>query len=904
MMVIADQLRRSSVRTVDGLISVGRGKLRETMFSRLQTKLTVLYAGLFAVALALVFLAVYGAVNDNARHVVKNDLTAGGAVFDRLRAIQSDQLGQAAAVLARDFGFRAAVATADKPTTQSALENLRGRFNLDLALLVGLDGQVISAGDAPPAAVAAELHHILADDDQASGVFTIGGVPYEAVATPVQSPTTVGWVVFAKKLDREQMAGLERLSAIPIDAMVLTRSANGMWEARTSATRAADTAPLSRFVTTALAGADGKTAELVTSDGRALALVKPLKSMNAGQPAVLLLRYPLARALAPYQSLLIVILLMSIAGMALLLIGSWLLARSLTRPISALEEAAQQLQQGQAVTVLVNSNDEIGRLSSSFNQMAATIRERETELSSTKAFIDGVVENLPAMVVVKDVNHRFVLINKAGEDLIGVNREDFLGKTDHDLFPPEQADFFVERDRAVLESGLLEVIADEPIQTRDNGLRYLQTKKIAINGEDGRPQYLVCISDDITERKIAAVALEAALVEAEAANRAKSSFLTNMSHEVRTPLNGLVGVAGMLQATGLNARQSDMVAIIETSAQILERVLSDVIDLAQLESGRVEFIDKAFDLKAGMQLLGAQVEPLAAGKGLVFDLEIAADVGDTVQGDRIRLQQVLTNLLNNALKFTETGRVGLRISRPTPGGDAVAFEVHDTGVGFDPRMAETLFERFRQADGSATRQFGGTGLGLSISRDLARGMGGDVTARGAPGEGACFTLVVPLKAVEAPVSVPAAPVPPLASAEDEADARPVRVLLTDDNAINRKVAAMILDAVGAQIVHAENGEEALLAFQAQAFDVVLMDLQMPVMDGLTAIQLMRGHEANTGAARTPILVLSANALPEHREAAAVAGADAHLPKPVTAPVLLSALDEALTAADAARSNAA
>jgi PAS domain S-box-containing protein len=902
MMVIADQLRRSSVRTVDGLISVGRGKLRETMFSRLQTKLTVLYAGLFAVALALVFLAVYGAVNDNARHVVKNDLTAGGAVFDRLRAIQSDQLGQAAAVLARDFGFRAAVATADKPTTQSALENLRGRFNLDLALLVGLDGQVISAGDAPPAAVAAELHHILADDDQASGVFTIGGVPYEAVATPVQSPTTVGWVVFAKKLDREQMAGLERLSAIPIDAMVLTRSANGMWEARTSATRAADTAPLSRFVTTALAGADGKTAELVTSDGRALALVKPLKSMNAGQPAVLLLRYPLARALAPYQSLLIVILLMSIAGMALLLIGSWLLARSLTRPISALEEAAQQLQQGQAVTVLVNSNDEIGRLSSSFNQMAATIRERETELSSTKAFIDGVVENLPAMVVVKDVNHRFVLINKAGEDLIGVTREDFLGKTDHDLFPPEQADFFVERDRAVLESGLLEVIADEPIQTRDNGLRYLQTKKIAINGEDGRPQYLVCISDDITERKLAAAALEAALDEAEAANRAKSSFLTNMSHEVRTPLNGLVGVAGMLQATGLNARQSDMVAIIETSAQILERVLSDVIDLAQLESGRVEFVDQVFDLKAGMQLLGAQVEPLAAGKGLAFNLEIAADVGDAVQGDRIRLQQVLTNLLNNALKFTETGQVGLRISRLTPGGDAVAFEVHDTGVGFDPEMAETLFERFRQADSSATRQFGGTGLGLSISRDLARGMGGDVTARGAPGEGACFTLVVPLKAAAAPASIPAAPA--VASAEDEAEARPVRVLLTDDNAINRKVAAMILDAVGAQIVHAENGEEALLAFQAQAFDVVLMDLQMPVMDGLTAIQLMRGHEANTGAARTPILVLSANALPEHREAAAVAGADAHIPKPITAPVLLNALDEVMTAADAARSNAA
>ncbi len=872
------------------------------MFSRLQTKLTVLYAGLFAVALTLVFVAVYGAINENARQVVRNDLTAGGAVFDRLRAVQSEQLAQGAAVLGRDFGFRAAVATGDRATTQSALENLRGRLNLDLALLVGLDGRVIAAGDAPPSAVGEQLRRILADDDQASGVFTINGAPYEAVAAPVQSPTTVGWVVFANKLDRGQMAGLERLSAIPLDANVLTRSAGGAWESRTSTIRASDRPALNGFVTAALAGHAGTSAELMTSDGRSMALVKPLKTMSAGQPAILLLSYPMARALAPYQSLLVAILFTGLAGMVLLLIGSWVLARSLTRPISALEAAAHRLQLGETAMVTVDSGDEIGRLSASFNQMVATIRARETELGSTKAFIDGVVENLPAMVVVKDVNHRFVLINKAGEDLIGVDRADFLGKTDHDLFPKEQADFFVERDRAVMDSGALEVIADEPIQTRANGLRYLQTKKIAINGEDGKPQYLVAICDDITERKLAAAALETALHEAEAANRAKTSFLTNMSHEVRTPLNGLVGVAGMLTTTGLDERQRDMVAIIESSASILERVLNDVIDLARLESGRVEFIEEAFDLAAAVHVLAAQVETAATAKGLAFDVEVAADVGVSVLGDRVRLQQILANLLGNAVKFTDAGRVGLRVSRPATDADEVAFEVRDTGVGFEPSLAESLFERFKQADDSATRQFGGTGLGLSISRDLARGMGGDIAAQGAPGEGAVFTLVVPLKPAAA--VQPAVDAPVSGADEGDADAAPVRVLLTDDNAINRKVAALILDAIGAQIVHAENGEEALLAFQAQPFDVVLMDLQMPVMDGLTAIQLMRGHEANTGAVRTPILVLSANALPEHREAAALAGADAHLPKPITAPVLIGALQAALSAAEDAGSRAA
>jgi EAL domain-containing protein (putative c-di-GMP-specific phosphodiesterase class I)/GGDEF domain-containing protein len=322
------------------------------MFRRLRTKLTVLYAGLFGVSLLLVSAAVYAAITSNAERQVRRELEASGTVFDRIWALRSQQLQSGAELLSRDFGFREAVASHDAATIRSALANLSGRLGADLAFIVGVDGSVSAADGRRVDPQAARLLRTLDGEDAASGVFVMGAQPYEAISAPILSPTLTGWVVFANRLDRRQMAELERLSAIPLTAEVAPPG-HGAAAAR----------------------------ELDGPDGRAIELAKPLKTLSAGAPATLVLRYPLALALQPYRMLLETAGAAGLVGFLLLLAGSWALARSVTRPISALDEAARRLQRGEDAKVEAGSRDEIGRLAASFNTMAAEIRERERRIT-------------------------------------------------------------------------------------------------------------------------------------------------------------------------------------------------------------------------------------------------------------------------------------------------------------------------------------------------------------------------------------------------------------------------------------------------------------------------------------------------------------------------------------------
>jgi two-component system, sensor histidine kinase len=265
-------------------------------------------------------------------------------------------------------------------------------------------------------------------------------------------------------------------------------------------------------------------------------------------------------------------------------------------------------------------------------------------------------------------------------------------------------------------------------------------------------------------------------------------------------------------------------------------------------------------------------------------------------GDPGRIKQIVSNLLSNAVKFTDSGRVELSVRRAASGASVI--EVTDTGAGFSQDQAERLFGRFEQADASTTREFGGTGLGLSICRQLAGLMQGTISAKGRPGEGATFTVVLPLMAVGDPVAV-------VEPAAERADYPPLRVLLVDDNATNRKVVELMLAQVGAVTTPSQDGREAVSAFRHGVFDVVLMDLQMPIMDGLSATRAIREMERVEGRRRTPLMVLSANVSPEDRRASAEAGAQAHLGKPIRAEELITTLmtvleaDEAMEAADAA-----
>ncbi len=411
-----------------------------------------------------------------------------------------------------------------------------------------------------------------------------------------------------------------------------------------------------------------------------------------------------------------------------------------------------------------------------------------------------------------------------------------------------------------------------------------------ILGEDGRVDGVLGVLKNITSRKHVEAATARARDMAEAANRAKSEFLANMSHEIRTPLNGVMGVASALARTDLSPAQTEMVSLIETSGQTLEAILADILDIARIESGRLELKPEPFDLGACLRSAASLFRPTAAAKDLSFTLAIGASADSAFVGDAVRLRQIICNLLSNAIKFTRHGGVSLEAAM-TPDG-RLAIAVVDTGIGFGPDVRDRLFERFEQADGSITRRFGGTGLGLAISRALAEAMGGTLAAQSSPGEGSRFTLTVDLERWAGDLTQGAA-----TAAFEPSDGQSPRVLLAEDHAVNRKVVELLFDGSGVELTCVENGAEAVDAAAGASFDLILMDMQMPVMDGLTAIRMIRAAEGAAGRASTPIWALSANALPEHVAASMAAGADGHLSKPVSAAALFGALAEACAHGD-------
>ena len=400
---------------------------------------------------------------------------------------------------------------------------------------------------------------------------------------------------------------------------------------------------------------------------------------------------------------------------------------------------------------------------------------------------------------------------------------------------------------------------------------------------------------DITDMKEQAQALRQALHRAEAANKAKSDFLANMSHEIRTPLNGVLGLASVLERSRLDPDQRDMVHTIMASANTLNVLLSDLLTFARLESGRLQLDSQPFSLPAMIEETAALFRAEVEAKGLALDLDLAMEPGGQVMGDEARLKQVLLNLLSNAVKFTSQGAVSVCL-RAVGAGESRRFiiEVTDTGIGFDADDAERLFRRFEQADASVTRRYGGTGLGLAICRQIVDLMGGTITATGRPGRGATFTVELSLPAAqgsEPATSTPDAPADPLAATAS------LRILVAEDNPTNRKVVQLMLASIGAEVECVVNGREAVEAADATAYDLALIDLQMPVMDGLAAIAEIRVREADRGRERLPIIVLSANVMPEHLSASKAAGADGHIGKPVRAHELLGAIANAVQPVD-------
>ena len=391
-----------------------------------------------------------------------------------------------------------------------------------------------------------------------------------------------------------------------------------------------------------------------------------------------------------------------------------------------------------------------------------------------------------------------------------------------------------------------------------------------------------------------------AIVAAQAASSAKSQFLSTMSHEIRTPLNGVLGMTDLLRRTGLDADQRRYVEAIVTAGRSLHELLSDLLDLSRIEAGQLPLERVAVDLRALLAEVAAVHREVALARGLELRCEVDTLPAEPVHADPTRLRQVVGNLLGNAVKFTHRGRIVLRaeVSDP-PAGDArrwIRVTVEDTGIGIDEQAQQRLFERFVQADSTMSRRFGGSGLGLAISRHLVERMGGTIHVFSVPGRGSRFWFVVPLEpaaesaAAESPAAPPAQSPAVTAGLPSAPGTRAARVLLVEDNAINRTVIEEMLRGTPTEVSWAEHGAAALERLQQEAFDLVLMDCQMPVMDGLEATRRLRAWERDRpDRPALPVVALTANALPSDREACLAAGMNEYLAKPIVRTELLATL---------------
>ncbi len=520
----------------------------------------------------------------------------------------------------------------------------------------------------------------------------------------------------------------------------------------------------------------------------------------------------------------------------------------------------------------------------------------ESALERQLSFLRSLIDVIPNPVFSKDKGGRYLGCNKAFRKMFGRSDEEILGKTVHDMGPKEIADEYKRRDD--------ELFADPKPQTYEwqvmsstGERRDVLFNKAPFFDEKGEVAGLVGLITDITERKRAEEELRRTTAnarvlqhEAEAANRAKSAFLANMSHEIRTPLNGVIGFLGLLRETTLDETQREYAGYIDTSARLLLDILSNVLDISKIEAERLELNLVSSDIRETVGRALAPVRASAAEKGVALSANVEPNVPERAVFDPVRLEQVLVNLLNNAVKFTERGDVELALRFAPLNGNAGAFSfsVKDSGIGMSPEERAHIFEPFYQADSSDTRRFGGAGLGLSICRRLLQKMGSALEVESAPGEGSRFLFTLRLEYGGAASA--SSPGVTEALREKESLLPPGRkkenpvVMLVEDEPLNMKMLAVVISKIApfATLIQAEDGERAVSLFRERRPDLIFMDIQMPVKDGFQASTEIRAleRESAPGGERCRIVAITADVQPETRGECLAAGMDDYLSKPV------------------------
>jgi len=532
-------------------------------------------------------------------------------------------------------------------------------------------------------------------------------------------------------------------------------------------------------------------------------------------------------------------------------------------------------------------------------------------------FTSAILQACAALVVVLAPDGRIVECNQACEQVTGYSRDELLGRLIFDLLiSPETRDRSEMRLQQAVSARAATAFENDWI-TKSGDPRRISFSNTPLLGRDGEVRYYIATGIDITERYQAERELARAKEEAESANRelvaanrglqetgrlaremadraealstAKTDFLANMTHELRTPLNGILGMTGLVLETKLEAEQREYLQLVRSSAQALLSLVDDVLDFSRQEVGKLALEACEFSLRS---LLRDVLRPLAlraSASGLAFETTVGGDVPDLLIGDPLRLGQILRNLAGNAVKFTTDGRVEVRIRTESVRDRRIvlAFSVADTGIGISHEKQNSIFEPFTQADTSTTRKYGGTGLGLSIASGLVELMEGRISVESEPGRGSTFRFTV---ALALPRDEPEPAGQPV---QRERAARRLQVLLAEDNSVNQRLAARLLEREGHTVEVAASGREALDRFAQGRFDLVLMDVQMPDLDGVQATRRIREMERGSGS-HVPIVAMTAQAGETDRQRCLEAGMDGYVTKPVHVPELIRIVQSVVT----------
>lgn len=519
-------------------------------------------------------------------------------------------------------------------------------------------------------------------------------------------------------------------------------------------------------------------------------------------------------------------------------------------------------------------------------------KQAEKVVKDNLQFLSTLLDTIPSPIFYKDAQGLYLGCNRAYTAITGITEEELMGKSVFDIAPQELADKYWQMDFDLFENGGIQIY-ESTIKTALGDTRQVLFYKSLFHNADGEKAGLVGVMLDITEQKMAEEELRQTRDAANAANIAKSQFLSNMSHEIRTPLNGIMGAAQLMKMMELTPELSEYANIITHSGENLLQLINSILDLSKIEAGRMELENVKFPLAEAFRRSISTQSPTASIKKLSLNLEITPDLPHEVLGDPLRLNQIINNLISNALKFTEQGIVTVKVYPVEILSKLciVGIDISDTGIGIEGEAQSRIFSPFVQADMSTTRKFGGTGLGLAISRKLLSMMNGTIDIESTPGVGTTFRLQIPFYLPQE-ITKPQIQVETHKALTSQ-NSQSLRILMAEDNEINRLYLSRLLKVLGHQVIEAKDGVEAILIWKEQPVDCVLMDLQMPIMGGDEATRQIRSIEQETGQ-HTPILALTAFALEEDKQQFMTCGFDSYLTKPLSLDTLKEELEKVTT----------